>query len=150
MIGQLTPEQIEDVLRSEVIARIACVYDGRPYIVPVTYVYDGESAYVHSAPGAKILAMRENPNVCFEVEQIRSMANWRTVVAQGTFEELFFDAHERALDLLAAKFDPLQTSESARPGRREDVHRQEGVSRPIVYRIRLQSKTGRFEQAEAS
>jgi nitroimidazol reductase NimA-like FMN-containing flavoprotein (pyridoxamine 5'-phosphate oxidase superfamily) len=147
MMGELSAEEIEDVLRSEVIARIACICEGRPYIVPVTYVYDGGSAYVHSAEGMKMRAMRENPNVCLEVEQIRSMANWRTVVAQGTVEELFYDRQERAMDLLAAKFASLQTSETAHPSRREDVHRQEGVSRPVVYRIRLLSKTGRFESS---
>jgi nitroimidazol reductase NimA-like FMN-containing flavoprotein (pyridoxamine 5'-phosphate oxidase superfamily) len=145
MMGQLSTEEIEDVLRSEIIARVAYVHDGNPCIVPVTYVYDGECAYIHSADGEKIRSMRENANVCLEVEQIRSMGNWRTVVAHGRFELLWQDAEERAMDLLAARLAPMQTSESARPSREEDVHRREGVSRPIVFRIRLQTKTGRFE-----
>jgi nitroimidazol reductase NimA-like FMN-containing flavoprotein (pyridoxamine 5'-phosphate oxidase superfamily) len=145
MMGELNVNQIEDVLRSEVIARLAFISEGRPYIVPVTYVYDGESVYIHSAEGMKIRAMRDNPQVCIEVEQIESMANWRTVVAQGVAEPLWHDAGERAMDLLAERFAPMQTSETARPSRHEEVHREEGVSRPLVYRIRLLSKTGRFE-----
>jgi hypothetical protein len=66
-------------------------------------------------------------------------------VVQGVAEPLWRDAEERAMDLLAERFAPMQTSETALPNRREDVHRQEGVSRPLLYRIRLLSKSGRFE-----
>jgi nitroimidazol reductase NimA-like FMN-containing flavoprotein (pyridoxamine 5'-phosphate oxidase superfamily) len=145
MMGALNVDEIEEILRSEIVARIAYIYEGRPHIVPVTYVYDGESVYIHSAEGTKARAMRENPNVCVEVEQIRSMANWKTVVAQGKVERLPDDAHEQAMDLLSARFAPMETSETARPSRREDVHRSEGITRPILFRIRLLSKSGRFE-----
>ncbi len=148
MIGSLTPEEIEDVLTAEVVGRVACIVAGRPYIVPVTYVYDGEfaHAYVHSAEGTKVRAMRENPDVCFEVEQIRDMANWRTVVAQARFEELWNDNQERAMDLLASRFAPLQVSETARPARREEAHRQHGIARPVLYRLQLLEKSGRYER----
>jgi nitroimidazol reductase NimA-like FMN-containing flavoprotein (pyridoxamine 5'-phosphate oxidase superfamily) len=148
MMGELNADEIEEVLRSEIVARIAYVHDGRAYIVPVTYVYDGECMYFHSAEGAKVRALRENPNVCVEVERIRSMANWRTVVAQGKVERLLDDAHEQTMDLLSARFAPLETSETARPSRREDVHRREGITRPLLFRIRLLLKTGRFERSD--
>ncbi len=147
MMGPLNVDEIEDVLRSEIVARIAYVYEGKPHIVPVTYVYDGESIYIHSAEGTKTRAMRENPDVCVEVEQIRSMTRWKTVVAEGKVERLMDDAHEQAMDLLSARFAPVETSETARPSRREDVHRREGITRPVLFRIRLLSKTGRFEQS---
>lgn len=41
MLGELTQTQIEDLLRNEVIARIGCISDGRVYVVPVSYAYDG-------------------------------------------------------------------------------------------------------------
>jgi hypothetical protein len=37
--------------------------------VPITYVFDGEAVYAHSADGLKIRMMRANPHVCFEVDQ---------------------------------------------------------------------------------
>jgi hypothetical protein len=145
MIGELNPEEIEDVLKGQVLGRVACIAGGRPYIVPVSYIYDGEFVYVHSAEGTKVRAMRDNPDVCFEVEQVRDMANWRTVVAQGRFEELWRDDEERAMGLLAARFAPLLVSESGRPLPREEAHRQHGVRRPVLYRLRLLEKSGRFE-----
>ncbi len=147
MIGSLTPQEIEEVLESQVLGRVACIAAGRPYVVPVTYVYDGELAhvYIHSAEGTKVRAMRENPNVCFEVEQIRDMANWKTVIAQARFEELWVDREERAMALLASRFSPLHVSGTARPAAREEAHRQHGVSRPVLYRLCLLEKSGRYE-----
>ena len=145
MKGNLTLDQIDEVLRSEVVGRIGCVCDGWPYVVPVTYVYDGgEFVFSHSAEGRKTAAMRQNKQVCFEVEQIRSMSNWRTVVARGRYEELSRDEEERAMDLLASKFTWAAPG-STRPERREDVHRREGIVRPILFRIRLLERTGRVE-----
>jgi nitroimidazol reductase NimA-like FMN-containing flavoprotein (pyridoxamine 5'-phosphate oxidase superfamily) len=148
MLGSLTPEEIEDVLSREVLGRVACIVSERPYVVPVTYVYDAEfsHAYVHSSDGTKVGAMRANPNVCFEVEQVRDMANWRTVVCQARFEELWKDDQERAMDLLASRFAPLQVSETARPARREEAHRQHGLTRSVLYRLHLLEKSGRFER----
>ena len=34
MLGELTAAQCEEVLRTEVIARIGCLSDGRIYVVP--------------------------------------------------------------------------------------------------------------------
>jgi nitroimidazol reductase NimA-like FMN-containing flavoprotein (pyridoxamine 5'-phosphate oxidase superfamily) len=145
MMGSLSADEIEDVLRSEVIGRIACVApDGWPYIVPVTYVYDGgEYVFAHSAEGEKVDGMRRNPRVCFEVEQIRSMTNWRTVVARGRFEELQRDAEERALDLLAGKFAWVAPGAPSHD-RHEDSHRRAGVVRPVLFRIQLLERSGRF------
>jgi nitroimidazol reductase NimA-like FMN-containing flavoprotein (pyridoxamine 5'-phosphate oxidase superfamily) len=148
MMGTLTPGEIEEVLASELLGRVGFIAAGRPYIVPVNYVYDPESAhvYVHSAEGAKVRAMRANPDVCFEVEQIHDMANWRTVVARATFEELWRDAEERAMDLLKARLQPCSVSETALPSRREESRHRSGMARPVLYRLHLTGKSGRFER----
>ena len=48
MLGELDAEQIEELLRAEVLGRIGCHADGRTYVVPVTFAYDGECVYGHS------------------------------------------------------------------------------------------------------
>ncbi len=145
MMGNLEADEIEDVLRSEMVGRIACVADGWPYIVPVTYVYDGgEYVYSHSAEGRKVAAMRKQPQICFEVEQLQSVSKWRTVIARGIYEELQRDEEERAMDLLAGKFAWTATVNGSRD-RREEIHRRAGVVRPVLFRIRLLDRSGRFE-----
>ena len=145
MIGDLSASQIDDVLRSEVVGRIGCVAQGYPYVVPITYVYDGEFVYGHTNEGLKLRAMRENPLVCFEVEQIRSMRNWRCVIARGHFEQLWSDDAEQALDLFAARLAPVAQGDGSYRDRDEAAHREEGVIRPILFQIRLVDRTGRYQ-----
>ena len=87
VLGELTESEIEDLLGSEVIARIGCISDGRVYVVPVTYVYDGTYIWGHAMDGAKLRAMRSDPEVCVEVEHVDDLSNWRSVIARGRFEE---------------------------------------------------------------
>ena len=145
MMGELDAKEIDEVLRSEILGRIGCVADGWPYVVPVTYVYEGDFIYGHSAEGMKVRAMRENPLVCFEVERLRSMTNWRTVVVRGRFEQLGSDDEGPAIDLINSRLARIETSASARLTMQEEVHRREGFSRPVFFRIHVQDKTGRFE-----
>lgn len=70
MLGELNTEQIELLLKSEVIGRIGCCADNKVYVVPVTYAYDGTHVYAHSKEGMKIRMMRKSPEVCFEVDQM--------------------------------------------------------------------------------
>src|SRR5690349_1576236 len=114
MLGQLNKSQIDDVLHREMVGRIGCYTDHKMYVVPVTYVYDGEFIYAHSREGKKIEMMRKNPNVCFEVDSMENMANWRGVILWGTYEELK-DKHTKELGLkkLRDRFAPLVTSETA-------------------------------------
>ena len=103
MLGTLTSEQIEQVLRTEVIGRIGCHLEGRTYVVPITYAYLDGAVYAHSAEGLKLQMMRMNPAVCFEVDHMDDMANWRSVIATGRFEELHGEAAKLGLQVLLAR-----------------------------------------------
>lgn len=144
MLGTLDREQIDQVLRAGLIGRIGAHADGRTYIVPVSYVYDGDAVYVHSAEGLKVRMMRANPEVCFEVEDIDDLANWRTVVAWGTYEELKGDLATAAMNLLVSRLSPLTASETAGPAGHAQGRANNGVE--VAYRIRLREVTGRFEK----
>lgn len=148
MIGELTKAQIEQVLRSGFIGRIGCADDKGVYVVPVTYVYDSNYIYAHSKEGLKVQLMRKNPKVCFEVDSIENMINWRCVVIQGTFQELKADADQKkALKILKDRLMPYLLSETMRP--KSFDHAPEKIEkerRPVVYRIRIDHMTGRFEK----
>ena len=135
MLGELDAAQCEDVLRTEVIARIGCVSDGRVYVVPVTYVYG------HAMDGAKLRAMRANPQVCVEVEQVDDLSNWRSVIAWGTFEECDGPDWDAGLAMLAERIMPLLTLPANQPPPDLSVLRSGSV-----YRIRVEHMTGRFEE----
>jgi nitroimidazol reductase NimA-like FMN-containing flavoprotein (pyridoxamine 5'-phosphate oxidase superfamily) len=141
MLGQLTSNQIEDLLRGEVVARIGCISEGRVYVVPVTYVYDGTHVWGHSMDGAKLRAMRAHPEVCVEVEHVDDMSNWRSVIAWGTFEECSGADWDAGMSLLVEHIMPLLKfpPHQAPP----DLS---GLRKGSVYRIRLGDRTGRFEE----
>jgi uncharacterized protein len=142
MLGELTPSEVEDVLRGNVIGRIGCHAFGQTYVVPITYAYDGANVYAHSRNGMKLNMMRENPHVCFEVDHMDDLANWRSVIAWGTFAELYGPERERAVTIL------IETMQSrlpeGPPG--ESVHPREGMKTAILFHIALDKKTGRFER----
>ena len=148
MIGSMTKDQIEHVFRRGLIGRIGCSAENKTYIIPVTYVFDGNYIYTHSQEGMKIDIMRKNPNVCFEVDSIETMTNWRCVIAWGKFEELVKEGERaNALKILNDRLMPYLLSETMRPqGLAHSPHRVEKDRKPVVYRINITEMTGRYEK----
>ncbi len=150
MLGTLTDGQIDRLLRAESVGRIGCHTGGRTYVVPVTYVYDGSAIFGHTGDGMKVRMMRENPEVCFEVDRMESLANWQSVIVWGRFEELRGTAAAHAMGLLMDRLLPLVASETAVPSHGLDpsaVHRADVAGRhAVVYRIVISERTGRFEK----
>lgn len=148
MIGQLYKSQIDEVLYSQLIGRIGCYADKRIYVVPVMFAYDGKYIYAHSKNGMKIKMMRKNPDVCFEVDGMDSMANWRSVIVWGTFEEMKDTASQtNGMKILMDKLQSLKAGETVKP----TVHSMrpemlEKEIKAIVYRIKIVESTGRFEK----
>ena len=149
MLGELPAREIERLLESELIARIGCHVEGRTYVVPVTYAYSDGALVGHSLAGLKLDMLRKNPKVCVEVDQVDDLANWRSVIAWGQFEELKGEEAERALNLLMARFVPFTASETSMPSHLREpatLSRSVAGTPSFVYRIQLKEKSGRFER----
>jgi len=147
MFGELTQDQIDQVLRSGMIGRIGSYVDGRTYIVPVNYAYDGEYIYGRTINGLKLQMMRTNPEVCFQVDHIKNLSNWQSVITWGAFEELAGEEAADAIHLLAQRLIILIASgQSLHEITSHEIHAAYTPQQKIaVYRIRLTEKTGRFE-----
>ena len=148
MIGNLNKSEIEDLLKNQILCRIGCHADNTTYVVPMSYAYDGTYLYGHTTEGMKTEWMRKNPAVCVEVDDTKDMANWKSVIAWGNFEELT-DSKERtnALQHLLERVMPILHSTKAHlseewPFSPENPDTIKG----IVFRIRLENITGRYEQ----
>ena len=148
MLGDLTLNQIEMVLQRETIGRIGCHADNTTYVVPIIYAYDGQFVYGHTKEGMKIDMMRKNPKVCFEVDTIENMSNWRSVIAWGTFEELTTPEERQAgMQQLIDRVMPLLTGETTFSHSMINGHgKYIEAMKGIVYRIKLTKKTGRYEK----
>ena len=149
MLGELTSTEIEEILQSNVIGRIGCSSKQKVYVVPTTYIYDGESIIGHTTEGMKINLLRENPECCFEVDVMKDLANWRSVIAWGTFEELTGEESDKAIEKLINTIAPMMPSETSQPQRMGPIPSTRLSTfgkNPIIYRIRLKEKSGRYEQ----
>ncbi len=148
MLGLLNKSQINNVLSSQVLGRLACTDGNQPYIVPVTYTYDGEFIYGQTNEGTKLKILQENPLVCFEVDLMRDMRNWQSVIVFGKFEELSDEEAEKARDIMFSRVFPLMTSSTIHtfghemPGNVDEGER----IRQVMYRIKIEKVTGRFEK----
>ena len=139
VIRHLDDDNIERLLRTSIVGRIACCDhgaaggDGRPYVVPLAYGYDGDSIYAHSGPGKKLNFMRANPLVTVEVDEATAPDRWSSVIAEGIFEELADPSNRESA--LRAIYPPPQSVPDLGP-------------HTVVYRIQLKAKTGRYEAPE--
>jgi nitroimidazol reductase NimA-like FMN-containing flavoprotein (pyridoxamine 5'-phosphate oxidase superfamily) len=133
---ELGPEEVDAFLRAQRIARVGCHADGETYVVPVIYAYDGASVVAVTTEGRKVSMLRANPRACVEIDEYDTdrRGSWRSVIAQGVYEELAGDEIPAALDLLRERF--------ARTAGRAAEPRRLGPG-VVVFRIRLDERSGR-------
>ncbi|TYB72565.1 pyridoxamine 5'-phosphate oxidase family protein [Bizionia gelidisalsuginis] len=148
MLGELNSRQIEFVLHSLIIGRIGCHADGKTYVVPITYAYDGKYIYGHTTEGLKINMMRKNPMVCFQVDVMENMSNWRSVIAWGKYEELKTrEERQEGVKILRDSVMPVMTGDTTIKNSMRDSHQKSNEAMVgVVYRIELKDKTGRYEK----
>jgi uncharacterized protein len=142
--GEMSPDAIESLLHEQIVARIAYLdRRGNPCIVPINYAYDGDAFYGYSLFGAKIEGMSAHPGVCVEVDRVDDSADWWSVVARGTFDQL---TGSEALAAVERISDRLRTY--ARADRTPEPAAQTYVTREggpgVAYRIRITHKRGRY------
>ncbi len=148
MLGQLTELQSSNVLSSQALGRLACTDGKLPYVVPVTYHYDGKYIYGQTNEGSKLEILRKNPNVCFEVDMMTDMANWQSVIVFGTFEELSGVEADEAREKLFNSVFTLMTSSTLHPHQHEENVLLDDSTRVkyVMYRIKPETITGRYEK----
>jgi nitroimidazol reductase NimA-like FMN-containing flavoprotein (pyridoxamine 5'-phosphate oxidase superfamily) len=125
------------------LARLACAFEGQPYVVPIHYAFADHYLYSFSMPGQKVEWMRSNPKVCVQIDDLTSARNWKSVVVYGVFEELADRIgtkveRDRAWSLLekhANWWEPGSLKPMLPPVASASNH--------LFYRIRIESMTGR-------
>ena len=119
-VQQLSYEDAEAVLLRGSAGVLALTGDKAfPYAVPISYVYDGEHIYFHSAlTGHKIDAIQKNPNASFavidqdEVIPEKYTTAYRSAIVFGSIR-IITDDHEKmaAIHKLALKYAPDNTEQ---------------------------------------
>ena len=140
MMTMLNDVAARKVLQSAQVARLGCIVNGEPYVVPISCHLEDDCLYSHSLPGLKISALRENPRACVQVDEIESDLHWRSAIAFGKFEEVTkSNEREEILTRLLRKFPMLTPVESA-------IAVDAATPQVIVFRIRIDRLTGVSEE----
>lgn len=148
MIRELSPADMDDLLDRELVGRIGCCADDLVYVVPVNFAHVNGHIYGQTVEGMKVQIMRKNPRVCFEVDSLRGIFDWASVILWGTFRELEGDEAERARSLLLQKLRRFAAVHESRQLLEERFLRAPYIEgrTPVVFAIDVSERTGRCEQ----
>ena len=136
MMTMLNKIEAGKVLQSARVARLGCIVNGEPYVVPISCDLQDDCVYSHSLPGLKISALRENHRACVQADEIESDLHWRSAIAFGKFEEITkSNEREEILTRLLRKFPMLTPVESA-------IAADGAAQEVVVFRIRIERLTG--------
>lgn len=147
MFKSLTQQECLVLLQANYIGYLGYIYKNQPYIVPMTYFYNKENDAIicYSSMGHKIEAMRKNNTVSFEVSEIESVKNWKSVLLQGTYEELTGSSIKHYLHVFS---EGVKNSIKKRENRKVDFISEFSSklytdSLPTTFLIRINNITGK-------
>jgi len=150
MLGELNRVDMDDILERNFVGQLGCNDGKRSYIVPINYIYDGNFLLAHSMEGMKIDMMRKNPEVCFSVYEMKDNFNWTSVILWGQFEELTEERERnRIIKIFTDRMLKFKVFPSFNKERKEvsnSVLNYPASARPVLFRIIIQERTGRFER----
>ena len=137
--------EIDAIIRGSEVCRVAFAIENEPYIVPLSFGYDGSALYFHTAQdGKKIDCIRANPRVCFEFERNVEVVEhptqahlwtfaYESVIGYGVVDEI---TGERE------KLDALNQIMLQYSGRRWDIA-SAAARATRVWRLAIESMTGK-------
>jgi nitroimidazol reductase NimA-like FMN-containing flavoprotein (pyridoxamine 5'-phosphate oxidase superfamily) len=148
MQTDLTPAQCEELLAKNHYAHLGCIDDGKPYVVPITYVYKSGYIYGFSLEGHKIDVMRKNPEICVQVEHVDAADSWKSVMCWGKFEEITDAKGMQDAKLLIAGMHGQSMMKNQQPPVTPLIKNlQQKIDESVAYRMKPERMTGRAEKA---
>jgi nitroimidazol reductase NimA-like FMN-containing flavoprotein (pyridoxamine 5'-phosphate oxidase superfamily) len=135
---------IEEILARATVCRLGLCTGGMPYVVPLSFGYQNDRLYFHSArEGRKIDGIRENPSVCFEVDIDQEVVTgdtpcqwsvrYRSVIGFGKARLLEgIEEKRKALDVILAHYGGVS-----------DDYGEGAVDKVAVIEVRIENLTGK-------
>ena len=137
-IRELEPDEIQALLSRNHVGRIAFSLHDRVEIRPIHYAYADNWLYGRTSPSDKLVTLRHNQWVAFEVDEVRGPFDWMSVVAHGSFYHL---TEESTPHLLEQRAEALKLLRSFVP---ETLRETDPVPlRTELFAIAIDRVTGR-------
>src|SRR5229473_5607393 len=103
-VEDMAPAEMHALLQRQRFGHLGCSRDGRPYVVPMHYAYDGKELYFFTTEGMKTQFIEANPQVCLQVEEITDSTHWRSVMVIGKAEQITRNEEtQRAMKLITER-----------------------------------------------
>ena len=113
-VEDMAPAEMHALLQRESFGHLGCARDGRPYVLPMHYAYDGKELYFFTTEGMKTQFIQANPQVCLQVEEITDSTHWRSVMVIGQAEQITnTEEMQRAMKLITERNPSLTPAISA-------------------------------------
>jgi uncharacterized protein len=113
-VEDMTSAEMHSLLQTVGFGHLGCAQNGRPYVVPMHYAYDGKELFFFTTEGMKTQFMKGNPEVCLQVEEASDSSHWRSVMVIGRAERLAGrEEMERAMQLITERNPSLTPAISA-------------------------------------
>jgi uncharacterized protein len=138
----LTARQCLALLKRHGYGRLAFTFKDRVDVEPIGYVLDGQWLYGRTSRGTKMVQLKHNPWVAFEVDEVEGPFDWRSVVVHGAVYFLNPGGQEHA-DF------PRAVALFRRWDKRVLQPDDPAAHRTILFRIHLDRLTGRRASTKA-
>ena len=113
-VEDMSANEMHALLQREGFGHLGCARDGRPYVVPMHYAYDGKELYFFTTQGMKTQYIDANPQVCLQVEEITDRTHWRSVMIIGRAIEITNDEEmQRGMKFITERNPSLTPAISA-------------------------------------
>jgi len=139
-------KKIDEIIKSCQVCRLAVSLNDNPYLIPVSFGYDGDNLYFHTATtGKKIDYFEQNNKVCFEFDRNGRLVSgeracdwtwhYESVIGFGTIHELVKPADkEFGLNHIMQHYSGKDSWE----------YSEKDLERTRVWQIRIDSITGKY------
>lgn len=141
-IRALGTDEMDALLARNCVGRIAYSIHDHVDIEPIHYVYDAPWIFGRTSTGAKVLTLAHSRWCAFEVDEVKSLFDWQSVVVKGAFAP--FDAtanrelYDRALAALRRLIPSTLTDDDPSP------------HRDIVFGVHMSEVAGRCSVANGT
>lgn len=134
----LSADECKNLLDRHNVGRIAFSFHDRVDIQPIHYVFGDGALYCRTSPGGKLTTIAHNRWVAFEVDEIRDVFNWQSVVVHGTFDEIEDEGTPERISLFKRAVDLMKTVVPLTFEESDPVE-----FRTVLFRIVVREVTGR-------
>jgi len=138
---------IDGIIRRCRVCHLAMCDESQPYVVPLSFGYDGCFLYFHAArEGRKIDIIKRNNRVCFEFDILHDIITSEQACSWGAkYESVIGSGTAEILDTLEAKNDALEwIMRQHRSGTWDFTEKM--LNKTLVLRVQILEISGKARQ----